>query len=94
MNKKNKNAHIENNKNYCPYLLAASFSKFINFNGSLIKENTLYWKFSPEKKAIDLISLFQTRTEPHIPARDLFEAIEIFWKQVDQMKKGETLYGK
>lgn len=74
--------YIENDKIYAPFLLAASFCGFINFIGSTTKEGILYWQFSPKNRAQELIYQFRTKTEPHISSKDLFEAIETFWKQV------------
>lgn len=82
------NTYIENDKTYSPYLLAASFCGFIKFEGNFSKDRVLYWKFSPEVIAKQLINQFETKTEPHIPAKDLFEAIETFWKQVSELKDG------
>lgn len=87
-------AHIENDKIYAPFLLAASFSGLIKFIGSNSNNNTLYWKFTPKDAAKQLIDKFRTKTEPHIPARDIFEAIDTFWKQVVQARNGEINYEK
>ena len=80
--------YIENEKWNCPFLLAASFHNLINFAGSHQDNGTLYWHFSPKDKAELLIGQFRTKTNPHIPARDLFEAIETFWEQVGSIRKG------
>ena len=86
-------SHIENDKHNSPFLLAASFAGLITFNGSQSKNGVLYWQFSPQDKALKLLDQFQTKTEPHIPARDLFEAIETFWKQVAHTRNGGMNYG-
>ncbi len=87
------NVHIENDKRNSPYLLAASFVGFITFNGSYLEHGVLYWKFSPQNKAIELLDQLNTKTEPHIPAQDLFTAIETFWRQVAKARNGEMNYG-
>lgn len=79
---------IENDKIHCPFLLAASFNGLIKFTGSYIQNNILYWYFTPKDKAKLLIQQFNTKTEPHIPAKDLFEAIDTFWKQVNESRDG------
>jgi hypothetical protein len=88
------NLYIENDKINAPFLLAASFSGLIIFLGSQIQSNTLYWQFSPKEKAEKLINQFQTKTEPRIPARDIFEAITTFWKQIEELRNGEIRNGK
>ena len=82
-----KDLYIENDKKYCPFLLAASFHNLITFVGSHQDNRTLYWHFSPKDKAELLIRQFRTKTNPSIPARDLFEAIETFWEQVASTRK-------
>lgn len=83
--------YIENDKRLAPFLLAASFSGLIKFIGSDTKSGVLYWQFSPEDKVLSLVNQFQTKTEPHLPAKDLFEAIETFWKQISQLRNGKFL---
>lgn len=85
--------HIENDKTNAPYLLALSFCGLIEFLGSYSEKGIVYWKFSPKRKAIELIDNFHTKTEPHIPSRDLFEAIETFWRQVSMARNGEMKHG-
>ena len=80
--------HIENDKRYCPYLFAASFQNLINFVGSHQDNGKLYWHFSPKNQAEALISQFHSKTSPQIPPLDLFEAIETFWRQVTNARKG------
>lgn len=82
------NLHIENDKISAPFLLAASFNGFIKFAGSHSENGVLYWHFTPGKKALTLLDQLHTKTEPHIPAQDLFTAIETFWKQVTKARNG------
>lgn len=82
-----KNVHIENDKWHAPFLLAASFQGLIKFKGRFIKNGVLYWLFSPKDKAELLIEQFSTKTEPTIPSKDLFEAVNAFWVQISQSKK-------
>ena len=84
-----KDLHIENDKWLAPFLLSASFHRLINFEGSNYKGTVLYWLFSPKDKAQTLIESFKTKTEPHIPAKDLFEATEAFWQQVSKARNEE-----
>lgn len=84
-----RNAHIEKDKWCAPFLLAASFHNLITFEGSDLNGTILYWLFSPKDKAQTLIESFKTKTEPHIPAKDLFEATEAFWQQVTAARNGE-----
>lgn len=89
------NLHIENDKVNAPFLLAASFNGFIRFIGSYSNGSTLYWQFAPRNKVLVLLEQLQTKTEPHIPAKDLFEATEAFWKQVAKTRnKGIKEYGE
>lgn len=89
------NLYIENDKINAPFLLAASFSGLIQFHGSSSQNGVLYWKFSTKEQAVTLIEQLRTKTEPRIPAKDLFEAIETFWKQVSKARNGEMQeYGK
>ncbi len=78
--------HIENDKWFAPFLLAASFHRLINFEGSNFEGAVLFWLFSPKVKAQTLIDEFKTKSEPHIPAKDLFEATEAFWQQVSKVR--------
>ena len=81
-------SHIENDKTNAPFLLAASFNSHVEFVGSHAENGVLYWHFTPKEKALELLDRFQTKKEPHIPAKDLFEAIETFWKQVAKTRNG------
>lgn len=87
------NLHIENDKHNAPYLLAASFTGLITFNGSYLDHGVLYWKFSPQDKAVELLEQLNTKTDPHIAAQDLFTAIETFWRQVAKARNGGMNYG-
>lgn len=80
--------YIEKDKHNSPFLLAASFIGLVTFVGTSIENGIVYWQFAPREKAIQLLDQFYTRTEPHIPARNLFEAIETFWKKVSEAKNG------
>lgn len=84
-----KNIHIENDKTLCPFLLSCSFNGLLKFEGSVLENNVLYFQFTPKEKALELIDQLQTKTDPHIPARDLFEAISTFWKKVESSRNGE-----
>ncbi len=84
--------HVEKDKILAPFLLAASFNGLLQFIKSYTENGIIYWQFSPKEKAQVLINQFHTKTEPHIPARDLFEAITTFWKQITQARNGE-MYG-
>lgn len=86
--KQESNEHIENDKRYNPYLFAASFHKLISFVGSHQENGVLYWHFTPKDKAESLINQLHSKTNPPIPALDLFEAIETFWRQVALIRKG------
>jgi hypothetical protein len=80
------NLHIENDKRHVPFLLAASFLGYIKFISHYSIKGITYWQFEPKEKAQLLIDQLQTKTEPRIPAKDLFEAIETFWREVRQAK--------
>ena len=88
-----KNVHIENDKFNAPFLLAASFRGLVKFLGSHIDKGVLYWHFYPEDKIKCLLEQFRSKTEPSIPAKDLFEAIETFWKQVAETRNGKKRHG-
>ncbi len=85
-NEKIHNAVNINDKQFAPFLLAASFQGLVYFIESNRQNGILYWKFSPKDEAEELINQFRTKTEPHIPAKDLFEAIDTWWKEVAEMK--------
>jgi len=78
--------HIENDKILAPFLLAASFNGLLMFQGSFKDNGVLYWRFSPKDISQKLTEDFYMKREPHLPARDLFEAIDTFWKQIYEMK--------
>jgi len=82
----NSEIYIENDKWQAPFLLAASFQGLIKFQGSQFKNGVLHWQFTPVDTAKILLQQFETKTEPHIPARDLLEAIDTFWRQISEMK--------
>lgn len=83
---------MEKDKILCPLLLAASFNGFVKFEGSHIQDGVLYWYFSTKDKSKKFIDKFATKTEQHIPAKDLFEAIGTFWKQINQLKEEKARY--
>lgn len=85
----NRNTHIENDKTYCPYLLGCSFNGLLKFEGSVLDKQVLYFRFTPKEKALELIDQLQTKTEPHIPAKDLFEAISTFWRKIAECRNKE-----
>lgn len=82
------NVYIENDKQNAPFLLAASFTGLITFLGSYVQQGVIYWKFSPKDTVIELLDQFHTKTEPHIPAQNIFEATETFWRQVSGVRNG------
>lgn len=86
--------YIEKDKTNSPFLLAASFAGLIKFVKSYAENNIVYWQFTPKQKAQILVDQLRTKTEPHIPAKDLFEAIETFWRQVAKARNGEMNYGR
>lgn len=87
------NIYIENDKISAPFLLAASFNGLVSFMGSFIKNGVLYWKFSPKEKCFNLLDQLRTKTEPHIPSKDLFEATDTWWEQVYKARNGEIKNG-
>lgn len=86
--KNDNDLYIENDKINAPFLLAASFNGLVKFVGSYSQNSVLYWQFSPPDKSKVLVEQLRTKTEPRIPAKDLFEAIETFWKQVVEARNG------
>ncbi len=88
-----KNVYIENDKLNAPFLLAASFRGLIKFLGSHSDNGVLYWHFFPEDKVKFLLEQFRSKTEPPIPAKDLFEAIDTWWQQVAEVRNGENRNG-
>lgn len=86
-----KDVHFENDKWQAPFLLAASFQGLIKFEGSQFDHGVLRWQFVPTNVAKTLLQQFETKTEPRIPARDLLEAVDTFWRQIAEMKNGEII---
>lgn len=86
--------YIEKDKRNAPFLLASSFCGLIKFIGSYSDKGVLHWQFTPKHKAQELLLQLQTKTEPHIPARDLFEAIQTFWQEVARERNEGIKYGK
>lgn len=86
-NEKQSNLYIETDKRLAPFLLAASFQKLITVKGNYTDHGILHWIFSPKDKAQFLVEKFLIKSEPHIPAQDLFIAIEAFWEQIAKYKK-------
>lgn len=88
--KKSENNVVEiKDKWYSPYLLAASYKNFIQFHGSFIHQGKLHYQFSPKAKVLELINQFRQKSESHIPAKDLMEAIDAFWKEISEARNGE-----
>ena len=87
------NLHIENDKVLAPFLLAACFNGLLSFKGKHVQNGVLYWQFSPKNAAQELVEAYYTKREPHIPARDLMESIDTFWKQIAAIRNGEIDYG-
>ncbi|MBI3620158.1 hypothetical protein HY214_03395 [Candidatus Roizmanbacteria bacterium] len=83
---KSSNVHIEKDKWNAPYLLAASFHDLVKFVGSSTENGILHWHFIPVDKVKTLIEAVQTKKDPRIPAKDIFEAIETFWRQVSRIR--------
>lgn len=83
-----------NDKVNAPFLLAASFNGLVKFLGEHTQNGILYWEFTPKNKVQLLINQLRTKTEPHIPAKDLFEAIDTWWKQVAEIRNGEMENGQ
>ena len=86
--------HFEKDKIQAPFLLAASFVGLIDYLGSDESTGVLHWKFAPKNKADELLDQLRTKRDPYIPARDLFDAIETWLKQIAKMRNGEMKYGK
>lgn len=84
--KKFEDLHLENDKIFAPFLLAASFNGLVEFVGFSHFGNKVYLEFFPKTKALTLISKLQTKSEPAISAQDLFHAIEVFWKEVSKAR--------
>lgn len=89
------NIYLENDKINAPFLLAASFQGYIQFIRSEYKNGILYWKFSTPEQAQKLLTQLRTKTEPPIPAKDLFDAISSWWQEIAEMKqlKNGGIYG-
>ena len=78
--------YVENDKTFAPFLLACSYNGLIKFEGSHVEGRVLYYHFSPKQKAIELIEQFQSKTTPPIPPKDVFEAWDVFWRQVEKTR--------
>ena len=74
-------------KQVAPFLLAASFSEMVKFEGKQLEGDVLYWLFSPQKEVDELVQKFYTKQEPRLPARDIFEAIETWLTDLKALKK-------
>ncbi len=89
-----KDEYIENDKILCPFLLASSFNGHLQFLGSEIENGILYWKFSPKGTAKLLIRQFRVKSEPKLPAQDIFQAISTWWQEIEELRKGEIKNGR
>ena len=78
----NEKSFLTSDKIYCPYLLAMVFNDRLDFIGVYKEGNKVTFEFSPEQKAKDLINSMEMKCEPQIPIKDVFGAIDYFWKQV------------
>lgn len=84
------NQYIVTDKRLAPWLLSASFHNLISYKGHFVKNGVVHWVFAPKDKVLELIDQFSVKTEPHIPAQDIFMAIETFWEKVASYKKLEV----
>lgn len=77
----------EKDKNLATFLLA---SDGVAFCGTKTEGQTIYFLFKPRKKALKLVKHYFSRTEPHIPAKTLLEAVDsyrtILFKAKDEMR--------
>lgn len=78
----NEKSFLTSDKIYCPYLLAMVFNDHLDFIGVHKDGSKVTFEFTPAQKAKDLINSMEMKCEPQIPIKDVFSAIEYFWKQV------------
>ncbi|MBD3365891.1 hypothetical protein GF360_00955 [candidate division WWE3 bacterium] len=82
-------SYIEKDKELVPFLLAASNNFLLRFERHFVKNGIVYWEFTPAKEAERLIEKLLRKSEPHIPVKDVFEAINFFWRTVENEKRRE-----
>ena len=79
--------YITQDKIHAPFLLACSFNGHINFIRSFTQDTIVYWEFSPHETAQNLIESFEVKVDPLVPSKDIFAALEVFWRKVYSAKK-------
>lgn len=74
-------------KKIAPFLMACSFENLIKFEGKAIENGVLYWFFSPPNTVSKLTEQFSSKTEPHIHAKNIFEASDVWLDDIRNLKK-------
>ncbi|HCC41851.1 TPA: hypothetical protein DEP93_00040 [candidate division WWE3 bacterium] len=87
-----KSNFITNDKRYSPFLFACSMNGYLVYIREFTQHKTIYFEFSPREKAKQLIDQFEVKNPLCIPERDLFDAIEYFWKKVYDAKGNRQRY--
>jgi hypothetical protein len=83
---KNKMVAVKD-KSLAPFLLACSFANLVKFEGKSMDSKTLYWFFSPSNIVNKLTEQFSSKTEPHIHAKDIFEAQDVWLDDIRSIRK-------
>lgn len=94
MNNSPKEFYKEKDKNLSTFLLAC---EEINFCGTKANGHTIYFLFSPRKKAVRLVNLYYSKKEPHIPAKTLLESVgnyrTILFRAKDEISSDGDYHG-
>lgn len=77
--------HYEKDKYLASYLLTC---KKLQFLGTEVTNNIVYFKFAPYQTAKDLVNLYYSRTATPVQPKDILDNLERFRFEVFSIKKG------
>ncbi len=78
-------------KQLTPYLFTR---RDIQYHGTRLYGDSIYFLFSPKNKAQDLANLFVSRKTDPVQPKDLLEAVETYRDVVFEMKEKRRSYGQ
>lgn len=84
------NTYTTSDKELAPFLVACSNQGILTYVKSYDIDGIVSAQFFPKDKAVLLVEQFYTRKEPHINAKNIFEAVEYFWRKVAVIKTTKT----
>lgn len=85
---KEKMNFITQDKDYAPFLYACSQNALVGFVSESTQDGIVFWEFTPNFIAKDLIKKYEMRLPLGIPEKDISDAKDVFWRRVYDAKNG------